>query len=177
MSQDERILFDAGMFIGALLKGDPRHSEARPLVEAARRGDLPACTTTGILSEVYAALTWVQAQPQHAPAEAAHAVRLLIESPSQIELLPDGLDAAILVTELAVKHSLTARRIHDARHAARALSAGISKVYTYDVGDWGRFVSDGLAIVGPPSVRPDPDSEGAKARRVPPERSEDPSAS
>jgi predicted nucleic acid-binding protein len=32
------VLFDAGMFIGALLRGDPRHIEARQLVEAARRG-------------------------------------------------------------------------------------------------------------------------------------------
>jgi predicted nucleic acid-binding protein len=49
-TEEEYVLFDAGIFIGALLTGDPRHSEARPLVEAARRGDMPACTTTGILS-------------------------------------------------------------------------------------------------------------------------------
>jgi predicted nucleic acid-binding protein len=57
------ILFDAGLFIGALMKNDPRHIEARPLVEAARSGNLPVCTTVGILSEVYAALTWSGAQP------------------------------------------------------------------------------------------------------------------
>ena len=31
-----RVLIDAGVFIGALLKGDPRHAEARPLVEQAK---------------------------------------------------------------------------------------------------------------------------------------------
>lgn len=46
-------LFDAGIFIGALLKDDPRPTEARPLVEAARRGAMQVCTTPGILSEVY----------------------------------------------------------------------------------------------------------------------------
>jgi predicted nucleic acid-binding protein len=80
-------LFDAGMFIAALLKGDPRHGEARPLVEAARRGDLRVCTTPGILSEVYGALTWEKARPSHAPDEAAEVVRLLIEAPSAIEVL------------------------------------------------------------------------------------------
>jgi predicted nucleic acid-binding protein len=60
-TQGEYVLFDAGMFIGALLLGDSRHREARPLVEAARRGELLTRTTTGILSEVYAALTWQQA--------------------------------------------------------------------------------------------------------------------
>jgi predicted nucleic acid-binding protein len=45
----EYALFDAGVFIGALLKGDPRHAEARHLVEQARRGMVSACTTTGIL--------------------------------------------------------------------------------------------------------------------------------
>ena len=63
-------LFDAGMFIGALLVEDSRHTEARPLVEQARQGVLRACTTAGILSEVYGALTWEQAKPPHNPAEA-----------------------------------------------------------------------------------------------------------
>ena len=76
-TEEEYVLFDAGVFIGALLTGDSRHIEARPLVEAARRGDVLACTTTGILSEVYAALTWQQAQPPHDPAHAAEAVRLV----------------------------------------------------------------------------------------------------
>ncbi len=152
MSHDERVLFDAGMFIGALLKGDPRHAEARPLVEAARSGDLPACTTIGILSEVYAALTWAEAQPPHSPATAAEAVRLLIQPPSQLALLEGGPEAASLMLSLAAEQSLTARRIHDARHAAIALASGVARVYTYDVGDWRRFESAGLRIVGPPSV-------------------------
>jgi predicted nucleic acid-binding protein len=61
------VLIDAGVFIGALLNGDPRHIEARPLVEQARQGTLSACTTTGILSEVYGALTWEKAEPRHVP--------------------------------------------------------------------------------------------------------------
>lgn len=70
------VLLDAGVFIGALLKGDPRHQEARLLVEQARRGELAACTTAGILSEVYGALTWEKAQPRHPPTQAANAARL-----------------------------------------------------------------------------------------------------
>jgi predicted nucleic acid-binding protein len=99
--EDEYVLFDAGVFIGALLTGDPRHAEARPLVEAARRGDMLACTTTGILSEVYAALTWQQAQPPHDPEQAAEAVKLLVEPPSMIRVLPDSRDAALRMLELA----------------------------------------------------------------------------
>jgi predicted nucleic acid-binding protein len=70
-TRNETVLMDTGMFIGALLKGDPRHAEARPVVEHARQGMVPACTTTGILSEVYGALTWEHAVPRHTPAEAA----------------------------------------------------------------------------------------------------------
>jgi len=77
-TRSESVLIDAGVFIGALLTGDPRHAEARPLVEQARQGTLSACTTTSILSEVYGALTWEQAVPRHAPTEAAEAVRLLV---------------------------------------------------------------------------------------------------
>jgi predicted nucleic acid-binding protein len=151
MSRYYSILFDAGMFIGALLRDDPRHAEARPLVEAARRGDIKVCTTTSILSEVYAALTWIKAQPPHSPAEAAVTVRLLVEPPSEIEVLSDGLEASLKMLELSGKNGLTARRVHDARHAATALAAGITQVYTYDVDDWLTFKSEGIVIVGPNS--------------------------
>ena len=50
MNENKPILLDAGVFIGALLKGDRRHQEARYIVEAARRGELLAHTTTSILS-------------------------------------------------------------------------------------------------------------------------------
>ncbi len=39
-SENKRILFDAGLCIGALLKGDLRYHEARSIVEAARVGEL-----------------------------------------------------------------------------------------------------------------------------------------
>jgi predicted nucleic acid-binding protein len=151
-TEDEYVLFDAGVFIGALLTGDSRHIEARPLVEAARRGDVLACTTTGILSEVYAALTWQQAQPPHDPKQAAEAVRLLVEPPSMLRILPDGQDVALRMVELAVSHQLRARRVHDARHAAAAIVAGITSVYTYDSDDWKSFERDGLSIAGPIST-------------------------
>jgi predicted nucleic acid-binding protein len=148
-TEDEYVLFDAGVFIGALLTGDSRHAEARPLVEAARRGDMLACTTTGILSEVYAALTWQQAQPPHEPEQAAEAVKLLVELPSMIKVLPDSREATLHMLELAAKHKLRARRVHDARHAAAAIVAGITSVFTYDVEDWEPFEGDGLKIAGP----------------------------
>lgn len=149
-------LIDAGMFIGALLKGDPRHAEARRLVEQARRGEVPACTTAGILSEVYAALTWEHAEPRHEPAEAAHAVRLLVEVPSAITVLTEGLEVALKALELSAACGLKARRTHDARHAAAALAAGIRSVYTYDHEDWRVFASHGLQILDPSSALPHP---------------------
>ena len=48
--------------------------------------------------------------------------------------------------------ALTARRVHDARHAATALVAGITSVYTYDIEDRQVFEADGLHIVGPPTT-------------------------
>ncbi len=149
MNHSDSIFFDAGIFIGALLGGDGRYHEARPLVEAARNENLSVCTSTGILSEVYATLTWINAQPPHSPTEAANAVRLLVESPSEIKILPDNLYITFIMLELAEKHRLTARR----RHAAIALKAGITKVFTYDINDWKVFEPDGLLISGPPSIR------------------------
>jgi predicted nucleic acid-binding protein len=148
-TEDEYVLFDAGVFIGALLTGDPRHAEARPLVEAARRGDILVCTTSGVLSEVYAALTWQQAQPPHDPEQAAGAVRLLVEPPSMIRILSDSQEVAIRMLELAASYQLRARRVHDARHAAAAIVAGIKLVFTYDANDWESFEKDGLSIIGP----------------------------
>jgi predicted nucleic acid-binding protein len=148
-TEDEYVLFDAGVFIGALLTGDSRHAEARPLVESARRGDVLACTTTGILSEVYAALTWQQAEPPHDPEQAGEAVRLLVEPPSMIRILSDDQEVAIRMLKLAASHQLRARRVHDARHAAAAIVAGIKSVFTYDANDWESFEGDGLSIAGP----------------------------
>lgn len=149
---DIESLFDAGPFIGSLVVTDPRHTEAFPLVEAARSGQIRACTTTSILSEVYAALTWHLAQPPLTPQQAAQAVKELVEPPSMIRILPDSLAAAVKAMELAAAYSLTARRIHDARHAGAAIAAGVSRVYTYDVDDWKIFQNDGLTIAGPPSI-------------------------
>lgn len=146
------VLLDAGVFIGALLKGDPRHQEARLLVERARSGELAACTTAGILSEVYGALTWEKAQPRHPAAQAANAVRLLVEPPSAIDVLEENLEVILRALELATNHNLTARRVYDARHAAAALAAGVQGVYTYDVDDWRLFEVDGLRVVGPESM-------------------------
>lgn len=148
----QRILFDAGLFIGALLEDDPRHSEARPLVEQARRGNLPVCTTAGILGEVYVALTWEKAEPPHTPVEAAEAVRLLVEPPSAIQIIEEGKGAVLQALDLAAQHKLMARRVHDARHAGAALFSGTRKVYTYDIEDWQLFEQNGLEIAGPNST-------------------------
>jgi predicted nucleic acid-binding protein len=148
----DRILFDAGLFIGALLKDDPRHSEARAVVEQARRGKLSVCTTAGILGEVYGALTWEKAEPPHAPMEAAESIRLLVESPSAIQIIKEDMETILYSLDLAVQHKLTARRVHDARHAGTALVTGIQKVYTYDIKDWQPFEQNGLKIAGPDST-------------------------
>lgn len=89
------VFWDAGIFIGALCRGDPRHDEARKIVEAARRGKLAACTSVGVLSEVYAALTWTGAQPPQTPDLASMAVSMLVEKPSQIVVLETNLSASM----------------------------------------------------------------------------------
>ncbi|MEA3352166.1 MAG: type II toxin-antitoxin system VapC family toxin [Chloroflexota bacterium] len=149
---EESTFLDAGLFIGALMKGDKRHIEARPIVESARRGDFAACTSVGVLSEVYAALTWAGAQPPQSPLIASHAIRLLIDPPSSILVLTTNLDAGFIMLEILETCRLTARRTHDARHAATALANGVTKVYTYDIEDWLKFESEGIKITGPLSV-------------------------
>lgn len=149
----EPVFFDAGMFIGALTVGDSRHAEARPIVEAGRRGEIRAVTSPSVLSEVYGALTWMGAMPPQTPEDAALAMRSLIDPPSAIRVLTEDAEVILLTVELARQHSLTGRRIHDARHAAAALVAGITQIFTYDLEDWRAFVDNGITISGPPSVR------------------------
>jgi predicted nucleic acid-binding protein len=52
----------------------------------------------------------------------------------------------------AKRYALTGRRVHDARHAATALEAGVQGVFTYDVEDWRVFEPEGIVLAGPPSV-------------------------
>ncbi len=152
-TEEEYVLFDAGVFIGALLTGDSRHIEARPLVKAARRGDVLACTTTGILSEVYAALTGSRPSRLMIRSRLRRLCGCWLKPPSMIRILPDGRDVALRMVELAASHQLRARRVHDARHAAAAIVAGITLVYTYNSDDWESFESNGLSIAGPISTQ------------------------
>lgn len=146
------VFIDAGLFIGALLMDDPRHAEAREIVEMARHGQLHAATTAGILCEVYAALTWERAQPQHSPDVAASTVMSIVQAPSQIKILPETSEILPKMMELARKHKLKARGIHDARHASTALVHNIQSVITYDTKDWKRFNSDGIHAIEPRSI-------------------------
>src|SRR5216117_4006696 len=96
---------------------------SRPLVEAARRGVLSACATTGILSEVYAALTWQHAQPPHSPEQAAQAVRLLVEPPSTIRVLPEegAQEKAMNTMQIQMPHSARLNAgIHPRRSSGEA---------------------------------------------------------
>jgi predicted nucleic acid-binding protein len=76
----------------------------------------------------------------------------LVEPPSAIVVLAEEIEVALRTLALAAKHQLTARHIHDARHAATALVNGIAPVYTYDIDDWQIFDADGLRITGPPTT-------------------------
>jgi len=84
--------------------------------------------------------------------EAAEAVRLLIEPPSAIQIIEEGIEAILQALDLAAQHKLTARRTHDARYAGAALVTGTRKVYTYDIEDWQPFEQNGLKIAGPDST-------------------------
>jgi hypothetical protein len=77
-------------------------------------------------------------------------VRELVEPPSAIEVLQDGFEVSLLHLRLAELHHLTARRIHDVRHAATTLHNKVRHVHAYDPADWHDFVADGIVIVGPP---------------------------
>ncbi|WP_254564029.1 hypothetical protein [Oscillatoria sp. HE19RPO] len=63
----------------------------------------------------------------------------MVEKPSQILVLETNFQASMKMLEIADSQNLTARRIHDARHAATALVAEVYKVYTYDPQDWRLF--------------------------------------
>jgi len=52
---------------------------------------------------------------------------------NKLSLLSGGAEAGLKMLELAKRHQLTARRMHDARHAALAMVAGVCAVYTYTI--------------------------------------------
>lgn len=77
---------------------------------------------------------------------------MLVMEPSNIRILDTGSAAALKMLDLAKRYALTGRRVHDARHAATALQAGVHGVFTYDVDDWRVFEPEGIVLTGPPSV-------------------------
>lgn len=106
----------------------------------------------GVLAELYAALTWVGALPPQSPETASKVVKSIVAFPSRLKVLETDYEAGILMLDMAGRYKLTARRVHDARHAATALVAGVRRVYTYDVDDWRVFSPDGIIVSGPESI-------------------------
>jgi predicted nucleic acid-binding protein len=86
------------------------------------------------------------------PEKVAEAIRTLVEEPSTIKVLQTDLGVLWPMLDLAVENQLTARRIHDARHAATAIAANVREIFTYDVTDWLAFSSANIKISGPPSI-------------------------
>ena len=71
-------------------------------------------------------------------------MRVLVEDPSAIQVLDLGYKVALQLLTPAAEHDLHSRRVHDARHAAATLPAGVCRVYTLDSDDWKVFEVDGI---------------------------------
>ena len=143
-------LIDADVLWRAFDSDAPQHSEALSLLERVRDAQEPIAVTEGILGEIYAQLTHPKRSRAADPQQVTAEIEKLLNWPNLLVLQPDE-GATRLAFALAAREELRGQEIHDARHAAAAISVGLTRVYTYNVADWLRYFDDGLTIAGPPS--------------------------
>ncbi|MBU0700642.1 hypothetical protein KKE26_05035 [bacterium] len=72
--------------------------------------------------------------------EAAEAVRLLVEPPSAIQIIEEGIETILYALNLAAQHKLTARHIHDARMQKRHCPQVYEK-YTLTISKIGSYLN------------------------------------
>jgi len=105
------------------------------------------CITPQIVAEFYAIVTGQKriTTPRQ-PADAITAIRTILSMPG-MTVLPAPLDVVDRLLDLLAHANVSGQHVHDAHIAAVAIASGVSRVFTFNGGDFKAF--PGLEITEP----------------------------
>lgn len=130
-------IIDANVLVYAMDGGAPQHAASRAVLEAARAEPGTFCVTSQLLCEFYSIVTNARrvANPR-SPVEAADAIsRMLVF----LRVLPVPSTAVEGWLDLLRRHPVTGGDVFDLQLVAVMLAHGVSRVYTFNVGDFAAF--------------------------------------
>lgn len=130
-----RILVDTNVLIYATLAADPRHAQARQVLDQRHRADVHLVVSVQNLAEMYPNLTGPKNQPPDSPALARDKIRSLSRLRG-ITVLPLTLETLNHALDLCVEGEVTRQNYFDRQLAALMILEGIPTILTENVKDF-----------------------------------------
>ena len=130
----DMVFFDSNIFIYAEAREEEQHQEAKSLRDRALEGEIHACVSPQVLSEVFSSITYQGrkgAEQPLSPSKAAALLKKYYES-EDITLIYPGPQTIGLMLSFLEAHPVSGSRIHDLRIAATMLENGVTRIVTYD---------------------------------------------
>jgi len=139
MPSESPALLDANVLVYAFHQDSDHHQASRTLLDRAQVGQLALCVTPQVLAEFYAVVTDSRrVSAPREPEEAVQAIRDMIAMPG-VTLLSMPAEIVIRWVDLLAKHPVKRGRIFDYQLVASMLANDITKLYTFNKGDFERF--------------------------------------
>lgn len=138
-------LLDTNVIVYAYDTGSPRHEVCAALCERALKEPARFCITPQVLFEFLSVITRPERVSTPIPlADAMEEIEVLSD---ELPILRAPIDLHRLALALLRASGLSAKTIFDHVLAATVLAHGVSKVYTFDTGSFGRI--PGVTVLRP----------------------------
>ncbi len=130
-------IVDANILVYAFDANAPQHSASRRLIDAGRTGGTTLYVTSQVLCEFYSIVT----NPRRVtnPRSVAEAMAAIVGLLSFLHVLPIPARAVEGWLNLLRRHPVTGGEVFDLQLAAAMLANGITRIYTYNCGDFAGF--------------------------------------
>jgi len=133
----ERLFLDTSLLVAVSVSLHPGHAAARAYVQRARRRGDAFCISPQICREILVSIT---RQPVAGVAYTIEdASRLLAEWRGRCEVLTEGPETVTRWLELARRHRVMGKQLHDCNIAAVMLAHGVSRLATRNPADFKRY--------------------------------------
>lgn len=135
-----KVLLDTSVLVAAMVEAHPRHAEALPWLQRAKKGEVDACVASHTLAELYSVLTTLPVHPRISPPTAW---RLLQENViSTCEVVGLSLQDYRAVLEHLSVAGIAGGATYDALIAQAGSRAAVDQIVTFNEADFRKVAPD-----------------------------------
>lgn len=145
----DQVFIDTNVLVYANRLRSSHHAVADRLLRQAGDGGVELWISGQIIREYIAAVT--RPQPGIEPLSMSVALARARFFAQRFQLAEDGPNVRALLLTLLATHAVAGRQVHDANIVATMLAHGITRLLTFNVGDFNRF-SDVITIETGPTA-------------------------